>query len=54
MNNLWFNFRFGSRHWQWGRGAGMTFRVNPYWVENKPKKWFAVYCFFGKVFGGDE
>ena len=47
MSNLWFNVRFGTRHWQWGPD-GMNFRVNPYWIENPPDKWFAVYCLFGK------
>lgn len=46
MSNLWFNIRFGTRHWQWGPD-GMTFRVNPFWVKNKPAKWFEVYCLFG-------
>ncbi len=46
MSNLWFNIRFGKRHWQWGPD-GMTFRVNPAWVERKPPKWFAIYCWFG-------
>ena len=32
MSNLWFNIRFGVRHWQWGPD-GMSFRVNPAQVE---------------------
>jgi len=49
MSNLWFNVRFGTRHWQWGPD-GMSFRVNLYFVENPPKLgfWFEVYCLFGK------
>lgn len=54
MSNLWFNIRFGTRHWQWGPD-GMSFRLNPAQVEwraREPKtwKWFAVYCAFGKHF----
>lgn len=49
MSNLWFNIRFGVRHWQWGPD-GMSFRANPYWLENTPSKWFVIYCFFGKHF----
>ena len=54
MSNLWFNIRFGVRHWQWGPD-GMSFRVNPAQVEwrddtnqNSNWKWFAVYTWFGK------
>jgi hypothetical protein len=54
MSNLWFNIRFGIRHWQWGPN-GMTFRANPYQAELRERdpntwKWFAVHCFFGKHF----
>ena len=54
MSNLWFNIRFGIRHWQWGPD-GMTWRVNPAqveWRNQEPEtwKWFAVYCAFGKHF----
>jgi hypothetical protein len=52
MSNLWFNIRFGVRHWQWGPD-GVSFCLNPYqaeWRNNDPKtwKWFAIYTFFGK------
>ena len=50
MSNLWFNVRFGVRHWMWGPD-GMTFSKNPYWMINKPTKWFEVYCLFGKQIG---
>jgi hypothetical protein len=58
MSNLWFNIRFGIRHWQWGPD-GMTWRVNPAhvgWRNQMPEtwKWFAVYCAFGKHFGVEE
>ena len=46
MSNLWFNIRFGIRHWQWGPD-GMSFTVNPYHIEHPPEKWFEVYCLFG-------
>lgn len=47
MSNLWFNIRFGVRHWQWGPD-GMCLTVNSYHLENPPTKWFEVYCYFGK------
>jgi hypothetical protein len=52
MSNLWFNIRFGVRHWQWGP-SGMTFRVNPAQIEWRAKqswnwRWLEVYCAFGK------
>ena len=51
MSNLWFNIRFGTRHWQWGPD-GMSFRFNPAQErlrnEDPNWKWFAIYCFFGK------
>lgn len=46
MSNLWFNIRFGVRHWQWGTD-GMTYTVNRHWIEKPPTKWFAIYTFFG-------
>ena len=54
MSNLWFNIRFGTRHWQWGPD-GMTWRQNPAqvsWRQNQPEtwKWFACYCLFGRHF----
>jgi hypothetical protein len=48
MSNLWFNIRFGVRHFQLSNDWEFSFRVNPYWLENKPESWFAVYCVFGK------
>lgn len=51
MSNLWFNIRFGIRHFQWSRDWVITFRVNPYFIKNPPPKWFAVYCVFGKQIG---
>jgi len=50
MSNLWFNIRFGVKHWQWGPD-GMRFSVNPYFIENPPDKWFEVYCVFGVQVG---
>lgn len=50
MSNLWFNIRFGVRHFQWGPD-GMNFCVNYYYVDYPPEKWFEVYCFFGKQIG---
>lgn len=52
MSSLWFNIRFGTRHWQLGRD-GMSFRVNQAqveWRKEEPHtwKWFAIYCWFGK------
>jgi hypothetical protein len=53
MSNLWFNIRFGTRHFQWSRDWEISFRVNPYWLENPSAKWFEVYCLFGQQFGVD-
>lgn len=53
MSNLWFNIRFGVRHWQWGPD-GMSLTVNSYHLENPPTKWFEVYCYFGKQHFGVE
>jgi len=51
MSNLWFNIRFGVRHWQWGPD-GMLFQVNPYQTEERKSnprwKWFVIYTFFGR------
>ena len=52
MSNLWFNIRFGVRHWQWGPD-GMSFRVNPAQIKWREERswswrWFEVYCLFGK------
>lgn len=48
MSNLWFNIRFGTRHFQFSRDWKISFRVNSYWVKNQPDKWFKIYCLFGK------
>ena len=50
MSNLWFNIRFGRRHFQLSRDWEISFRVNPYWIENPPANWFAVYAAFGVHF----
>ncbi len=42
MSNLWINWRFGVRHLQIGPD-GWSFRVNPYYLENPPTRWFEVY-----------
>jgi hypothetical protein len=52
MSNLWFNIRFGTRHWQWGPD-GMNFSQNPAqveWKHSEPEtwRWFAIYTAFGK------
>jgi hypothetical protein len=47
MSNLWFNIRFGIKHWQWGPD-GMSWRVNSYYLDNPPTKWCEIYCIFGK------
>ena len=52
MSRLWFNIRFGTRHFQWGPD-GWSWDVNPTqvaWKNSEPKtwKWFAIYCMFGK------
>ena len=48
---MWFNIRFGTRHWQWGPN-GMTFEVNPAqvyyrYIHQQSWKWFEVHCIFG-------
>lgn len=50
MSNLWFNIRFGIRHWQWGPD-GMAWGVNSYHLEHPPVNWFQAYCLFGKQIG---
>jgi hypothetical protein len=49
MNDNWFNIRFGCRHLQIGGHPFFSWKVNPYWLENKPEKWFEIYVFFGRV-----
>lgn len=49
MCNLWFNIRFGVKHWQWGPN-GMNYKVNPHQIKmkNDPNwKPFEVYTLFG-------
>ena len=48
MSNLWFNIRFGVRHFQLSRDWEITFRVNPFHLDYPPAQWFEVYCIFGK------
>jgi len=48
MSNLWFNIRFGVRHFQLSRDWKITFRVNPFHLDYPPAQWFEVYCVFGK------
>lgn len=48
MSNLWFNIRFGSRHFQLDNEWKFSFRQNRHWIENPPSKWFAIYTFFGQ------
>ena len=44
MSNLLLNIRFGTRHFQIAKDPPyITFRVNPYWIENPPVKWFEFY-----------
>ena len=52
MSRLWFNIRFGVRHFQLSPD-GISFKVNLRqvdWRNNHPDswKWFEVYCIFGK------
>lgn len=53
MSNLWFNFRFGTHHWQWGPD-GMSWMYNDFHEqerkENPRWKWFVIYVLFGKHF----
>lgn len=46
MSNLWFNIRFGKYHLQIGPNT-LSFKLNTYWLDFKPTKWFEVYCYFG-------
>lgn len=54
MSNLWFNVRFGVRHWQWGPD-GMSFAVNPYQIDQRQNdpgwRWFEIYEAFGRSMG---
>ena len=49
MSNLWFNIRFGIRHFQWGPD-GVSFKVNQFYKEVRPAKWFEIYTLFGICF----
>jgi hypothetical protein len=51
MSNLWFNIRFGTRHFQLSNNWRFSFSVNPYFIENPPAKFFQIYCIFGKQVG---
>ena len=42
MNDLWINWRFGTRHLQIGP-RGISFAVNPYHIDNPPACWFERY-----------
>jgi hypothetical protein len=49
MSNLLFNIRFGYRHLQVEKNPfKITWEINYYWINNKPTKWLAIYCWFGK------
>jgi hypothetical protein len=54
MSNLWFNIRFGKRHWQLSRDWEVTWEINPYWDHDQQtyqiSPWFQVYCAFGRHF----
>ena len=44
MSDCIINWRFGTRHLQIYLNAPyVTFKVNPYWLENNPSKWFERY-----------
>jgi hypothetical protein len=51
MCNLWFNLRFGIRHWQWGPD-GMSWSTNPYQIDQRKHdaswRWFEAYTVFGR------
>jgi len=48
MSDCYINIRFGARHFQIHRNNPyITFKVNEYWVTNKPTKWFEIYEFSG-------
>ena len=50
MSNLLFNIRFGKYHLQLNREYKLSFHKNGYYILNKPDKWLAVYCWFGKYY----
>ena len=45
MSNDWINWRFGCRHLQIGpdQRYWISFNKNPYWIDNKPERWFERY-----------
>ena len=45
MSNLLLNWRFGIRHLQISLKSSpyISFKVNEYYIENPPKKWFEIY-----------
>lgn len=51
MSNLWFNIRFGTRHFQLRNDWRFSFSVNPYHIDNPPSKFFQIYHLFGKYIG---
>ena len=54
MSNLWFNIKFGKRHFQFSRDWKISFGHNRYWHDDPEAyaatSWFQVYCAFGKYF----
>lgn len=50
MSDLWFNIRFGTRHFQWGP-RGMAWRHNDAHARQNRQtgwRWFQVYQWFGE------
>lgn len=54
MSDLWFNIRFGKRHFQLSNRWRVSFQPNQYWYDNPDiyaqEGKFAIYCLFGKQF----
>lgn len=54
MSNLWFNIKFGKRHFQFSRDWKISFAHNRYWHDDPEAyaatSWLQVYCAFGKHF----
>lgn len=51
MSDLWFNIRFGKYHLQLNNTWELSFRVNSYYIDNPPDKWFQIYTLFGRSNG---
>lgn len=51
MSNLWFNIRFGKYHLQLTNKWKISFRLNSWWLNNTPGRWFEIYTLFGKDYG---